>query len=155
MKKTLIFAGFMGLLLANTGMAAVNLPAFPADGVTNPTFTGQNNAATNYAAQEDRIKVATTHYVDQRVGEVEAGVNALSGDVSDTQTAVEANADDIADMETGRQTVPGSAETLCNSLSTHTEYSGCGYISPSGTGSNNASDYKWVLIASDTAQPAD
>ena len=146
MKKTIFFAGVMGVIL----MGAAH--AFPTDPTSYPTFTGnENTAGTDYAVHESGIKVATKKYVGARVTEVSSEVTSLSNSATTQQATVTANGSDITAMQSNRQVTTTNADELCANLASHTEYSGCGYVSNNGTGSNQASDYKWVLIASETA----
>ena len=99
MKKTIIFAGFMGFLLT---------------GVASATTT-----------------VATVKHVDRNVDTVNAHVVELNNRASTDNTTVNGHTSDISSLNTNKQVVPTNANE-CQNLDS-TRYSGCGYISASGT----------------------
>ena len=101
MKKTIIFAGFMGFLLVGVANAA------------------------------DTTTVATVKKVDTAVNTVNAEVVALNNQATTDADTVDTHKGDITDITNNRQVVPSNL-TECQNLNT-TLYSGCGYISTSGT----------------------
>ena len=101
MKKTIIFAGFMGILLVGVASAA------------------------------DTTVVATVKKVDADVNTVNAAVVTLNNKANDDANTVKVQKGEITDLNSNRQVVP-SNPTECQNLDT-TLYSGCGYISTSGT----------------------
>ena len=99
MKKTIIFSGFMGVLLMG-------------------------------AASADH-KVATVNHVDRNVDLVNTNVVTLNTRANTDKATVDGHTLDVSSLTTGRQVVPTN-EDECAGLDTRT-YSGCGYISSSGT----------------------
>ncbi len=154
MKKHLVFAGAMGVLLMGAANAEV-VQNFPAD-TTHPEFTAESNQAKPYAVRESNIKAATTNYVNNRLDEANADVQALAGTAATDAATVDTNATAIAAMQTGRQVHPGT--DTCSTASDNdltaagtaagASYVACGYIVPNGTNadSNTASNYNWVKI---------
>lgn len=166
MKKTVVFAGFMGLLLAATGVARGDTPTpyFAPDTPANyPGFTEQSQTigsganAQTYAAgtiKDDFIKLATTKYVDARVDDANNSVVTLNGNANTANTNVTTNETDITAMQSNRQVIPGSDSCAnANDVGENQNYAACGYISD-GTadangypGSNASAHYAWVKIA--------
>lgn len=162
MKKIIVFAGFMGMIMiaAANAQPVVNAAGdgvdFPSDAVSHPTFevspndvpTGELNGQP-YLVKDSKIKVATTKYVNSRVNEANTGVQELDASARTQQAQVTTNAGNVSDMRTNKQTI---ANDNCEGLGTL--YSGCGYIAPHGSDvtSNNKTKYNWVKIKNSTLQ---
>ena len=129
--KKLVF--FVGILFTGAAMAAVG--DIPADNHSYPNFTGSSeNPATNFAVREPNTKVATTNYVDSRVGDAGAGIATLQTKADTDATDVAANQTDITDMQQNRLNAITDNANACPSGQV------CGYISDTnGT-------KKWVVI---------
>lgn len=159
MKKIIVFAGFMGMIMigaANAVQPVVNSTGtgvdFPNDAATHPTFeigqTGVLNNDNAYVIKDPNIKVATTKYVNSRVYDANTGVQALDASARTQQAQVQTNAGNVSNMQTNKQTI---ATGDCNNLDT-TLYSGCGYIAPNGANvnTNTQANYTWVKIKNST-----
>jgi len=161
MKRTVVFAGVIGVLLAGTVAARADndTPYFAPDTPANyPGFTEQAQTigtganAQQFAAgsiKDDFIKLATTKYVDKKVDDVNDQVVTLNNSANTANTAVTANEDDIDDLEENRQVVPQTNTCSGNDIGEGQNYAACGYISSGGTGTNQASEYAWVKIAAE------
>ena len=157
MKKTIIFAGVMGVMLVHMANAEVT-QNFPTD-VTHPAFTAASNAAKPYAVREANIKLATTNYVDVRVNEANTDVQTLSTTANTDKVAVDANATAIDAMDDDRQVKPSTDSCDTTGAPAGTQYVACGYIAPEGgnaTSSNesvqmNRENYSWVKIIAPAA----
>ena len=159
MKKIMVFAGFMGMIMIGAANAqpVVNAAGtgvdFPNDAATHPTFdvnqTGVLNGNNAYVIKDPNIKVATTKYVNSRVDDANTGVQALDASARTQQAQVATNAGNVSTMQTGKQTV---ASGDCTGLGTL--YSGCGYIAPNGANvnTNTQANYTWVKIKNSTLQ---
>ncbi len=158
MKKIIVFAGFMGMIMigaANAVQPVVNSTGtgveFPSDAATHPTFeigqTGVLNNDNAYVIKDPNIKVATTKYVNSRVDDANTGVQALDASARTQQAQVQTNAGNVSSMQTNKQTV---ASGDCDGLGTL--YSGCGYIAPNGANvnTNTQANYTWVKIKNST-----
>ena len=130
MKRILIFAGFMGILLTGSAMAANGI-ADDANASNYPSFSPEN------------IKVATTNYVDTKVGTEDTNVANLASRAQGDTTQVTTNGTDITAMQTNRQVIPTNN---CEGVGSgqNALYSGCGYISGNGT----TGSYNWIKIRS-------
>lgn len=163
MKKIMVFAGFMGMIMigaANAVQPVVNSTGtgveFPSDAATHPTFdvspndvpTGELNGQP-YLVKDSKIKVATTKYVNSRVDDANTGVQALDASARTQQAQVATNAGNVSAMQTGKQTV---ANDVCADTGPGTLYSGCGYIAPNGANANTntRANYSWVKIKNST-----
>ena len=160
MKKIIVFAGFMGMIMIGTANAVqpvVNSTGtdvdFPSDAATHPTFeigqTGELNGNNAYVIKDPNIKVATTKYVNSRVDDANTGVQALDASARTQQAQVATNAGNVSAMQTGKQTV---ANDVCADTGPGTLYSGCGYIAPNGANANTntRANYSWVKIKNST-----
>ena len=160
MRKCIIFAGFMGMIMigaANAVQPVVNSTGtgvdFPSDAGTHPTFnvgqTGELNGNHAYVIKDPNIKVATTKYVGSRVNDANTGVQALDASARTQQAQVATNAGNVSAMQTGKQTV---ANDVCADTGPGTLYSGCGYIAPNGANANTntRANYSWVKIKNST-----
>ena len=159
MKKIMVFAGFMGMIMIGAANAqpVVNAAGmgvdFPNDAATHPTFdvnqTGVLNGNNAYVIKDPNIRVATTKYVNSRVDDANTGVQALDASARTQQAQVTTNAGNVSNMQTGKQTV---ASGNCTGLGTL--YSGCGYIAPNGANvnTNTQANYTWVKIKNSTLQ---
>lgn len=159
MKKIMVFAGFMGMIMIGAANAqpVVNAAGtgvdFPNDAATHPTFdvnqTGVLNGNNAYVIKDPNIRVATTKYVNSRVDDANTGVQALDASARTQQAQVTTNAGNVSTMQTGKQTV---ASGDCTGLGTL--YSGCGYIAPNGANvnTNTQANYTWVKIKNSTLQ---
>jgi len=157
MKKIMVFAGFMGMIMIGAANAqpVVNSAGtgvdFPNDAATHPTFeigqTGVLNNDNAYVIKDPNIKVATTKYVNSRVDDANTGVQALDASARTQQAQVTTNAGNVSDMQTNKQTI---ATGNCAGLGTL--YSGCGYIAPNGANANTntQANYTWVKIKNST-----
>ena len=173
MKKTVIFSGVFGVLLMGMANADEVTPVsqpFPADG-QHPLFSGETDAALISAAKPrslrdeatERVKVATTHYVDVTLNAVNADVQQLSVTANGDKQTVDTNEASIASMQDNRQVRPAtdSCDTSGNA-GEGMEFVACGYIAPDGGDaiSDNASDYmnranySWVKIIAPVNAPA-
>ena len=121
MKKIIVFAGFMGMIMIGTANAVqpvVNSTGtdvdFPSDAATHPTFeigqTGELNGNNAYVIKDPNIKVATTKYVNSRVDDANTGVQALDASARTQQAQVATNAGNVSAMQTGKQTVANETE---------------------------------------------
>jgi|GEM_PF-3196957 hypothetical protein len=158
MRKCIIFAGFMGMIMvgAVNAQPVVNSAGtgvdFPSDTATHPTFdvgqTGELNGNNAYVIKDPNIKVATTKYVGSRVNDANTGVQALDASARTQRAQVTTNAGNVSDMQTNKQTI---ATGNCNNLDTNL-YSGCGYIAPNGANvnTNAQANYTWVKIKNST-----
>lgn len=143
MKNTVVFAGFMGALLA--GNVAL---AFPSDTSTYPEYQvgTQSIDGTNYVTKDAGIKLATTKYVDAKVDGVNTEVQTLARNANTDNSTVTANAGNISNMQTDRLVVPNNP---CGNLGN--EYSGCGYVAPDGdTSGTDSTKYQWYKIIATT-----
>ena len=159
MRKCIVFAGFMGMIMigaANEVQPVVNSTGtgvdFPSDAATHPTFnvgqTGELNGNNAYVIKDPTIKVATTKYVGSRVNDANTGVQALDASARTQRAQVTTNAGNVSAMQSGKQTI---ATGNCDNLDT-TLYSGCGYIAPNGANANTntQANYSWVKIKNST-----
>ena len=163
MKKTALFAGFMGVLLAGVMNANADFSYYLApdsDASNYPTWSTASGTTTG----DDFLKLATTKYVDKKVDDENDAVVTLNNNANTQNTVVSGNETSISDLETNRQVVPQNASnSFCNEhaseIGENKKYSACGYISNTTTASNstgsgdnvqvnNASaNYEWIVIA--------
>lgn len=159
MKKIIVFAGFMGMIMVGAANAqpVVNAAGtgvdFPNDAATHPTFdvnqTGVLNGNNAYVIKDPNIKVATTKYVNSRVDDANTGVQALDASARTQQAQVQTNRGNVESMQTNKQTI---ANDVCAGTGPGTLYSGCGYIAPNGANvnTNTKANYSWVKIKNST-----
>ena len=150
MRKIITFSGVIGALLLG-GMAYADTAAtayFPNETHTYPVYqyAQQTVDGTNYAAgavRDEKIRVATTKYVDTKVDGANTGVQTLNTAANQQDSQTSTNATNITGLESSKQVKPGS--DVCASLAA--DESGCGYIAAAGQAdSNDSSNYQWVKI---------
>ena len=159
MKKIIVFAGFMGMIMIGTANAVqpvVNSTGtavdFPSDTATHPTFdvspndvpTGELNGQP-YLVKDSKIKVATTRYVDKNVGEMSTAVEELENQALEQRAVVDENGRKVSQDLDNRLVKPAANcdKTDVNGYSV----SACGYIK--GTGANGTK--QWVKIVGGVA----